>query len=598
MANYELAFNVNGNAVSAMLKIEESAKKMSDTVTKEGKKISDSVEEMSKKLDHFKERVIEAFAIREVFEFGRELMNLTAEFEGFENRIKFASVDTVDAGQNLAFLREEAERLHLPLRQVYEGFSEMEAGLRGTGIEGERLRTLFDGISTAAATLHLPTYQLQRTLYDLKEIGEIGLNARIMRSLNVALPGIGPLIQKTFGKGWKELQKEGISGPDFLNKLGPALQQNFASGLGQYAESLQAKMTDMQNKFIQKQLELGDKLKPVFIEILSAVNGALDKIGGFVEYLSQHANAIKTFAMTMGILVVETVAYKGAIQAVAALEKVGAFIRGVYTLATVDAAKATAALSAEMSTTVLGAFAVGIALIVSAMIKYNAEIDAAAEKLTGLKALAGGFNTTEQGFTDTRGEMHGIVTMTDEQRGRVFDEITKKRKDAQDFLDMHVVGMLGNAEFNVNEAGKGLRFTPSGELLSASGQDQINIDNGKYEIYKQALDNLNQIKGEYNRIHGIIGNYGSDLNRIDALGYTKPVYSTSGDAAGESATHTTHLAGAEGGLGHAKTINIKIDRVMTVENHDNKNLVHHAEQAADFIIRTANNYAESQAGTQ
>lgn len=584
--------------MQVMLKVEDAAKKMSDTVTKETKKIESVVESVKKQFGELKNKIAEAFAAYEVMRFGRELVTMTAEFEGFQNRIKFASVDMVDAAQNLAFVREEAEKLHLPMRQIYEGFSEMEAGLRGTGIEGDRLRSLFEGISTAAATLHLPTYQLQRTLYDLKEIGEIGINARIMRSLSTALPGIGPLIQKTFGKGWKELEKEGISGSDFLQKLGPALQKNFEGGLGQYGESLQAKMVDAQNKFVQAQLQVGEKLKPVFIGLMETISGVLNRVSDFVNILEGHKEQLKIVVQIVEGLAAAFIVYKGAMIAATVAEKAWALIKQVSIFLTKEATEANIAFTESLGATALGVFAVGLGLIITAIANYNAELDEAAEKLVGLKVLAGDINVTESGFAATRANMAGIITMTDEQRGRVYEDITKKRKDAQDMLDMKMVGMLGNAEFNVHEAKTGLAVDKNGNLLSAAAQDQKDIDNGKFRTAQKAIEKLNSLKSEYNRTHDIISNYGADLSRIEALGYTKPKYSTMGDAAGEGALHTTHLAGAEGGLGHAKTINIKIDRVMTVENHDNKNLVKHAETAADFIIRTANNYAESQAGTQ
>lgn len=596
MANYEIQLTISGETVKGMLKIEDAAKRMSGAVGNATKKISSDVEDLNKRFDKLKETIMEAFAVREIITFGRELMNVTAEFEGFENRVKFASTDLTDAGQNMNFLREETEKLHLPMRQVFEGFSEMQAGLKGTGVEGERLRTLFEGISVAAATLHLPTYQLQRTLYDLKEIGEIGLNARIMRSLNVALPGIGPLIKQTFGKGWKELEKEGIGGADFLNKLGPALMKNFQSGLDAYSNSLQAKMTDTQNKFLEAQLDLGEKLKPVFIEILGGINSVIGATSEFIGYLQEHGEQVKTLEGLVEGLVIAYGLYKGVLMTTTTLEKVGITVRQAYTFFTTEATAATEAFTASLGTTVLGAFAIAIGIIVQAMMNYNSQLDDAANKLTFLKELTGGINVTEQGFNDTRIEMAGIVSKSDEQRGRVYADIQKKRDAAQQFLDDKMIGSLGYAKSNVAEAKVGLAVDKNGNLLSANAQDQKDIESGKYLIATKAVDKLGKLQAEYERIHGIIGNYNADLNRIEDLGYKKTTYAESDPTA--TGAHSTHLAGAEGGLGQAKTINIKIDRVMTVENYDNKNLTKHAETAADYIIRTANNYSESQAGTQ
>lgn len=270
MATYAFQINLEGNTLQGFKQLENDAakfKKGTENATESVNHLGESMKELGK-------MVIAAFAIEKVFEFGKELMNVTAEFEGYENRVKFASLSTEDAAINMQFLRQETEALHLPMRQVYESFSEMQAGLKDTGVEGEHFRKLFEGVSIAAATLHLPDFQLQRVFYDLKEIGELGaagvsgIPARIGRSLSTALPGINALVKKIYGVTMMELNKEGVNGVDFLKKLGPGLKKYFESGLANWSGSLQARMNDTKTAFVKFQRELGEKLKPQMIEIL------------------------------------------------------------------------------------------------------------------------------------------------------------------------------------------------------------------------------------------------------------------------------------------------------------------------------------------
>jgi hypothetical protein len=69
------------------------------------------------------------------------------------------------------------------------------------------------------------------------------------------------------------------------------------------------------------------------------------------------------------------------------------------------------------------------------------------------------------------------------------------------------------------------------------------------------------------------------------------------DPINEAANKSSHLSGVEGGLGQAKVINIRIDTVQKNVVTNSKDLVRHAEEAVDFIVRAANNFAESQQGT-
>jgi len=71
-----------------------------------------------------------------------------------------------------------------------------------------------------------------------------------------------------------------------------------------------------------------------------------------------------------------------------------------------------------------------------------------------------------------------------------------------------------------------------------------------------------------------------------------------GDEHKKSAINTSNLSGASGGLGQAKTINIKIDTMQKVFTSDNKDLKRKGQDAVEVMLRTVNNLALSQGGVQ
>lgn len=227
-----------------------------------------------------------AFGVEKMIEFGKETFELTKEFQGFDNVIKYVSTSAKDADENISFLKQTIKDLHLPMKETYEGFSEMAAGLQGTGVEGKSLRDLFYGISSAMSVLHLNSENAKTSILAFKEIGEIGLNQRLYNMLARSMPGIGDVIKKTFHKSFDELNEEGMSGADFLKKIGPGLALQMKEGLAQAAHSLQATENDMDNYITSLKLQIGNDFTPVFMSIM-------EHISSFVEILKSGYEWVK-----------------------------------------------------------------------------------------------------------------------------------------------------------------------------------------------------------------------------------------------------------------------------------------------------------------
>lgn len=605
MPNYGITFNVTGKSVQEMAQIEESLKKLGVTATRETGRVEDSVKHLDDGFGKLQERIIEVFAVEKVREFAMQVLDVTAEFEGFDNRIKFASENIYDAANNMSFLHREVKDLHLPMRQIMEGFSEMEAGLVGTGITGERLRNLFEGISTAAATLHLPRYQLERTLYDFKEIGEIGLNMRIERSLGTALPGIGGIVKDTFGKSMHELQLEGMSGPAFLDKLGPALKKQFEAGLAQYADSLQAKMADTGNKFLAMQLDLGEKLKPVYISIMDGISGVLTKVGAFVGWANNHADTLSKLVQLVEVGAIAWGVYKTGLMAVTAVEKAQVAILAVENIAMATATMGVKGLSLSLAeiglslTTIgWGAFAIGVGLMIKSFYDWNEELNTTVERISKISEIASEFQSTNKTYESLTTAYNAYQKDPSRFTAGEVESIAVGMKS---LYDQQHKQMVASVQPHLEAVSDTLKVMPrtttqyvSGGSVGFGGGEVFQTETAIHGKMSAAADSLSGINQKLNIQQEVLG---AALKSPAITKALKDSGKVKYDPIQEAAGHSSHLAGAEGGLGHAKIVNIQIGTVMKVDNHDNKNLVKHAEDAAQFIIRAANNFAESQQGT-
>lgn len=271
------------NIVEYILSLKNNLSPELENADKSATKLEETIKEVGS-------AVAAAFAIEKIFEFGNEILHTTAEFQGFDNVIKFSSLGSADAKQNLDYLQGAIKRLHLPIKEATEAFAETQAGMYGTGIEGQKLRDMFEGISTASTVLHLSADKFSHVTFALKEIGELGtLQARQMRMLAFALPGAMELAASTMhmstGKFHEAMEKGLIKSSDFLVKFGATLKNRFSSGLANAGNSLISNMNDTQTAFIQLKLKIGEDFEGLFVSIMQNIISFIDVLKSGVHQL-------------------------------------------------------------------------------------------------------------------------------------------------------------------------------------------------------------------------------------------------------------------------------------------------------------------------
>lgn len=589
MPNYGFDINVGGDVLTEMKKMAEAITDLKNKVDSGTRDIQKRFEDTESTVKELGRTIAEVFAIRELVSFGKELMEITAEFEGFRNVIKYSSRDSIDAGDNLAYVESVIKRLHLPMREAYQGFSEMQAGLIGTGIEGEKVRHLFEGISTAASVLHLPAHSLEMVLYDFKEIGERGLNLRNMRSLMGWLPGISQIVKETFHKSFHELEAEHMTGPAFLDKLSGGLQKHFSSGLPNAGNSLQAAMNDTSTAVTKLKLQMGEELRPLFIEIMQSIRKTFDSAP--VQFFVAHIRQIAETVMTLIKLWLE---YQAGIklaniasEAWIAIQSAMALVAGKTEIAVGGATRSLEGMQKGLNNFNTGLFAMGIGAAIELLMKYKDHIKAAQQAYDDMLedvTHAGGMQRTVE---DQKGPNAALIA------GMSDSTLMKDKSYRDDLLSRAQNILKGETQFQVET------LKPTIDSLTAKIT----------EIKGDAFGKLNPNLPDYEKKLTIDKNTLAVSNQniqttkdlikeLKGKGATTPDYGGGGGTS-ENAFSTARLAGASGGLGEAKVIQIHFHAPFQENIVPNgKDLSKYGTEAVQAMLRMFNNIALSQSTTQ
>jgi len=627
---YGFTITTTDEASGKLQKIQVEINNTVSVAQKAGQEISRGLESaghsagfLESQFSHIGATIAGAFALHGIKEFASHILEVTQEFEGFDNRIKFSANSILDAGQNLNFLKTQVESLNLPAKNIYEGFSEMEMGLKGTGIEGKKLRDLFEGMSYAGAVGHVSDANLSRILYDFKEIGERGLMKRYFASLSGTLPNFGKIVKDAFGKGYEELVAEKMSGTKFLEVIGPAMKKNFEKGLDQWNESLQARQNQYKNSLTDLFLGIGAKLEPTFKSMFTGATESLKGITQFVKgidlgNLYKWGKTLAEIALAFGVLKVATIGYNGALAIYNTLEEIAIYRTLALESGQVGLAATTTALT-ETFVGLEGALAtIGAGAAVFGLIKLAEYFNDIQKNVEKAAEAIGNFNKTDEAAKSLQDRFKDVKLSYDSFTRDLQSKDSNIANDAKERASKFLGDLpttiedykksISELKTTQEEQLKELKNNPNvfsnatagGSSIGDFGSDPTIGGGGEAFVTgygKKLADKAEQTKKDLDENTKQLGELTKMLDAIKKLGIK-------GSAAGtENNNHTAAdsigvLSGANGGLDKAKIINIKVDTMQKIGQITGIDDYRKATtEAIDTMIRMFNNISNGSAAT-
>ena len=185
----------------------------------------------------------------------RQVESATTQLNNIEATMRVAAGSSEQAGIQLAFIREESERLGLFFPTVAKQMAQFSAAARGTSIDGEELRQIFTGISEASRAMGLTAPEAEGAMKALQQMMSKGkVSAEELRQqLGERMPGSIQIMAASLGVGTQELFKMMENGEllsdEVLPKFSKELSAVFGGEAAKQANRISAAISRLRNAF-------------------------------------------------------------------------------------------------------------------------------------------------------------------------------------------------------------------------------------------------------------------------------------------------------------------------------------------------------------
>ncbi len=216
-----------------------------------------------------------------------------------------ATGDAQQAGTELDFVREQADRLGVPLQTLTEQYGKLSVVGREAGLSQEQLRQVLLGVSEYATSTSASNQNLTRSYYALNEMLDKGKvqQKELVRQLAIDMPGalkqLANQLDLTTPKLLELASKESIDPNSLLPALAKALRDYAANhGLDEAVNNTQAQLNRLGNAFTElRQQVLTSGAKEAISDALTSANDAV------------RSNAVMDLASGIGTVMAKAAGY-------------------------------------------------------------------------------------------------------------------------------------------------------------------------------------------------------------------------------------------------------------------------------------------------
>lgn len=191
----------------------------------------------------------------------RELVSAAAQMEQLRSGLAAVSGSADQAGKDMEFVRAVAGRIGTDVAEAGRAFLGLAAATKGTAVEGEPTRQVFEAVATAMGKTGKSSAETSNALQALSQMASKGVvqSEELRGQLGEALPGALNAASKGLGLTTAELMKLVEEGKITANDLFPAL----ASGLNELyggapqAQTLSQEFANVKNAFVEMADNIG-----------------------------------------------------------------------------------------------------------------------------------------------------------------------------------------------------------------------------------------------------------------------------------------------------------------------------------------------------
>ena len=232
----------------------------------------------------------------------RELVTAAAQMEQLRSGLQAVSQDSALAGQQLEFVRKVAYRVGADVTEVGKAFLGLAAATKGTAVEGEPTRQVFEAVAVAMGKAGKSSAETANALNALSQMASKGVvqSEELRGQLGEALPGALQAAAKGMGITTQELMKLVEEGQIAAQDLFPALSKglNELYDGAQAAKTLSQEFANVKNAFVSLAEDIGEGGGLSTLKVISK-----DAQAGIAELSAGLVSTGKTIGVTLAAIV-------------------------------------------------------------------------------------------------------------------------------------------------------------------------------------------------------------------------------------------------------------------------------------------------------
>ena len=237
---------------------------------------------------------------------GRSLLDASASAERLRTQLSFS---TGDAGKEFAYLTDLSNRLGLEFKSTAQAYGGFAAAARGTALEGQKARDVFEAVAKAGAVMGLSADQSSGALLAIQQMMAKGVvsaeefRGQLGERMPIALQAGARALGVTTEEFSRLLESGKIVAEDFLPKFAQAITEMLGDAPEKAAERLDA-MAESMTQSAQRgaggleQLAnaagvlIGRGALGAVASVAETVNGALNLLSGGALHLSTNLSLL------------------------------------------------------------------------------------------------------------------------------------------------------------------------------------------------------------------------------------------------------------------------------------------------------------------
>lgn len=221
-------------------------------------------------------------------QFAEESVSAALQMEKLDRTFRFATGSAVAGATELAYAREQANKLGLSFVSTAEGYVRLGVAAKGTALEGQKARDIFKAIAEASTVMGLSASETSGALLAVEQMISKGTvqSQELKLQLGNALPGAFEMAAKAMGVTTKQFNKMLDTGEviaeDFLPKFAATMHASLGQAAIDASSSAQAAFNRFGNSVNDVKVALGEGLMPTLADVTELMGKFLqDQVEGF-----------------------------------------------------------------------------------------------------------------------------------------------------------------------------------------------------------------------------------------------------------------------------------------------------------------------------